>query len=62
MAVSNCFGTLSAAAVNLPAILISVILAAAMFLSKRFAKKKLSPILLIVISAFAGILVYSIPF
>ena len=62
MAVSNCFGTVTAVAVNLPAILISVILVAAIFLYKHFAKKKLSPILLIVISAVAGVLVYSIPF
>ena len=58
MILSNCFGTFSAIQIRPQAVLITVILAASMFGYRRFMKKKLSPILLIVISAFAGILVY----
>ena len=60
MVVTNCFGTISAVTVNVQAIIITAFLAAAMFAYKHFKKKKLSPILLIVLSALAGIVVYGI--
>ncbi|MBR2131844.1 MAG: chromate transporter [Oscillospiraceae bacterium] len=60
MVLGNCFGTISAIKINMQAIVITVLLAASMFEYKHFAKKKLSPILLIVISAATGIIVYGI--
>ena len=54
----NCFGTLFAIKVNVRSLIITVLLFASMFGYKYFAKKKLSPIFLIVISAIAGIIVY----
>lgn len=56
----NCFGTVSAITVNLQAIVITALLVSSMFGYKHFAKKKLSPILLIVISAVAGMVIYGI--
>lgn len=60
MIFSNCFGWVSAIRVNLRAILITAILAVAMAGYQHAAKKKLSPILLIVIAAAAGVIVYGI--
>lgn len=60
MILGNCFGTITARKVNIQAIIITVLLVASMFVCKHFAKKKLSPILLIVISAAAGMLVFGI--
>ena len=60
MVLGNCFGTITARKVNIQAIIITVLLVASMFGCKHFAKKKLSPILLIVISAAAGMLVFGI--
>ncbi len=60
MALGNCFGTISAVKVNVQAIIITAILFAFMFGYKRYKKKKLSPIMLIVISALTGIIVYGI--
>lgn len=60
MVITNCFGTISAVSLNMRAGIITALLAASMLLYKRMAKKKLSPILLIVISAVFGILVYGI--
>ena len=60
MVLGNCFGTISAIQVNLRAIIMTALLLASMFGYRHFAKKKLSPILLIVISAAAGIIVYGI--
>lgn len=54
----NCFGTISAVTVNVQAIAITVLLVASMLGYGHFTKKKLSPILLIVISAMAGIVIY----
>ena len=48
MGLKNCFGTVTA------------LLAASMFGYRHIAKKKLSPILLIVISAIAGMVIYGI--
>ena len=58
MSFSNCFGKLPALTVNLQAIIISVLLAAAMFIYKHIKKKKLSPIGLIIISACLGIFLF----
>lgn len=58
MMLSNCFGQGSSLAINLHAIIITVLLAAAMFAYKHFKKKKLSPIALIIISACLGIIIY----
>ena len=58
MMMGNCFGTLFVIKVNVQSLIITVLLFASMFGYKYFAKKKLSPILLIVISAIAGIIVY----
>ena len=60
MVLGNCFGTVSAIKVNLQAIFITALLVASMFGYKHFSKKKLSPILLIVISAAAGIVIFGI--
>jgi len=60
MVLGNCFGTISAVKLNVKAIIITAILFAFMFGYKRYKKKKLSPIMLIVISALTGIIVYGI--
>ena len=60
MVLSNCFGAISALKVNVQAIIFTAILVASMFVYKHFAKKKLSPILLIIISAAAGMVIYGI--
>lgn len=60
MVLGNCFGAISAIQVNVRAIILTVILVASMFGYKHLAKKKLSSILLIVISAIAGMAVYGI--
>ena len=58
MVLRNCFGAIFAIKVNVQALIITVLLFVVMFGYKYFAKKKLSPILLILISAIAGIIVY----
>ena len=60
MVFGNCFGAISAIKVNMQAIILTAILVASMFGYRHFAKKKLSPILLIVLSAIAGMAVYGI--
>ena len=60
MVLGNCFGTISAIKVNLQAIIITALLVASMLGYQHFTRKKLSPILLIVISAIAGMAVYGI--
>jgi len=55
MTLSSC---VSLSGVDVPALLITALLCAAMALHKEKRKKKLSPILLIVISALLGILIY----
>ena len=60
MVFANCFGTVSALEINLRAVIVTVVLAASVFGYKHVAKKKLSPILLIVIAAIAGAIVYGI--
>ena len=58
MVLGNCFGTISALKINLRAVIVTVILVTSMFGYKHFKKKKLSPILLITLSAVVGIVVY----
>lgn len=58
MVLKNCFGSIQSISVDFRAILITVLLAAAMFGYKRWKKKKLSPIVLILISACLGMIIY----
>ena len=58
MVLGNCFGTISAITINMQAIIITALLAASMFGYKHFAKKKLSPIGLILLSAIFGIIIF----
>ena len=60
MIFGNCFGSVSALRFNLRAAIVTAVLAASIFGYKRVAKKKLSPILLIVIAAVTGAIVYGI--
>ena len=60
MVLSNCFGAISTIKVNMKAIIITTILVASMVVYKQIQKKKLSPIMLIILSAMAGIVVYGI--
>ena len=60
MVLKNCFGTVAALKMNLQAMIITALLAAFLFGYKKFAKKKLSPIILIIISAAAGVVVYGL--
>lgn len=60
MILGNCFGEISAIKVDVQASAILIILLAFMAGYKWFAKKKMSPILLIVISAAAGATIYGI--
>lgn len=60
MVLGNCFGTIFAIKVNMQAIMMTALLIASMFCYKHFTKKKMSPILLIVISAAVGMIVYGI--
>ena len=58
MVLKNCFGTLKSPAVHVQAILITTLLFAAKFGYARLMKKKLSPILLILLSACLGMIVF----
>ena len=60
MVFANCMGSIFAVELNYNAIIITVILIAAMLGYKYFRKKKLSPILLIVISAVVGVFTYGL--
>lgn len=60
MVLNNCFGAISAIKVNMKAIIITTLLVASMVVYKQIQKKKLSPIMLIILSAMAGIVVYGI--
>lgn len=60
MVLGNCFGSITAIKANIQAIIITALLVASMFGYKHFTKKKLSPILLIIISAAAGMVIYGI--
>lgn len=58
MILKNCFGTFSALSFQPKALIITGLLIASMFGYKYFAKKKLPPIGLILLSAVLGILIY----
>ncbi|MBQ2957431.1 MAG: chromate transporter [Clostridia bacterium] len=58
MVLGNCFGTISRIKVNMQAISITALLVAAILGCKYFAKKKLSPIGLIILSAILGIIIF----
>lgn len=61
MVFSNCFGTFSALKINLRAVIVTAILVASMCGYKHFKKKKLSPLLLITLSAVLGVIIYGLP-
>ena len=58
MALRACFGSIAAPRADLRALLVTALLALAMLAHKKWKKKKLSPILLIVLSAVLGVIVY----
>ena len=58
MVLVNCFGTISEIKVNMQAISITALLVASILGYKYFAKKKLSPIGLIILSAIFGIIIF----
>ena len=58
MVLGNCFGTISIIKVNMQAISITALLVASILGYKYFAKKKLSPIGLIILSAIFGIIIF----
>ena len=60
MVFGNLFGSVFDFDVNLRAVIICALLIFMMLLFKRVFKKKLSPVMLIVLSAAAGIIVYGI--
>ena len=60
MILGNCFGSVSAIRFDGQAVVVTLLLAAMMLGYKRFAKKKLSPILLILLSAAAGAVLYGL--
>ena len=60
MVLGNCFGKISDVRINIQAIIISILLVVSMIGYNHLKRKKLSPILLIIISAVAGIIVYGI--
>lgn len=60
MVIGNCVGVISAIKVNIQAIIITVLLVISMVGYKHIAKRKLSPVMLIILSAMLGIVVYGI--
>ena len=58
MVLGNCFGTISRIKVNMQAISITALLVASILGYKYFAKKKLYPIGLIILSAILGIIIF----
>ena len=60
MILHNCLVATSTAVIDIPAVIITAVLVGAMVLYKRVRGKKLSPIMLIIISAVAGMAVYGI--
>ena len=60
MVLTNCFGTVSSTQINIKAITIALLLVTFKIGFQRITKKKLSPIMLIAISALVGIAVYAI--
>lgn len=60
MVFSNCFGKVGAFALQWEALLITILLLLAMLIYKRTKKQKLSPILLIILSAVLGAMIYGL--
>lgn len=60
MAAKNLISLNKGTPVNMQAAIITIILAAVMFGMKPIAKKKISPVTLILLSAFLGIIVYAV--
>lgn len=60
MLINNCIPLRKTISVNVQGTIITAILAMIVLSAKRIAKKKLSPIAVIVISAFLGIAVYAV--
>jgi len=60
MMVGNCVGMINNLTVSVQAIIITVILVLLIMIYKRIAKKKMSPIMLIVLSAAIGMIVYGV--
>lgn len=60
MMFGNCFGKISAITINVQAIFVTIILLAVMLGYKKILKHKILPIMLIVLSAAIGIVVYGI--
>ena len=58
MVFSNCFGNILSPIINLQAIIISAVLLASMIAYRCVAKKKISPIILIIISAISGVVIF----
>lgn len=56
----NCFGTITEIKIDLQAIIITILLVISMIGYKQITKKKLTPIMLIILSAIAGIVIYGI--
>ena len=60
MAWSNCFGNPAAWRFQWQSVMITMLLGAAMPVYKHFRRKKLSPIMLIVLSAVLGMIIYGL--
>ena len=60
MVSENCFGAISAIKVDWHAVIITIMLVVSMVGYKQIVKKKLSPVMLIVLSAMIGIVVYGV--
>jgi len=60
MVLSNCIGIINPITINVRAVIIAVILVFFKFTHKRIVKKKMSPIMLIIISAVGGMVVYGV--
>lgn len=60
MTINNCFSFMDSAAINVQGLIITALLMAVMFGAKVIFKKRISSIMLIVISACLGVVVYGI--
>ena len=60
MVLENCFGSMYAIKVDWHAVIITMMLVVSMVGYKQIAKNKLSPVILIILSAVIGIVVYGI--
>ena len=60
MIFSNCLSIEQGISVHIPAIAITLFLGATMFTYRHIAKKTLSPVMLIIVSAVAGMVIYGV--